>query len=103
MGPVKHAVRATLPTGSAMVETLSEGAPFELDRVDDAGIRVRLGRKRTPTRLSWACLEGVVPFLRGRGWVAAGGKNDVRGEAGKLDEHLKTPGLCKEKPLQYVE
>jgi len=88
VGPVEQLVRARFPTGRADLETLSQGAPFILTW-DAKGIRVFLGKKRTPSRLSWYCLEGVPGHLRGQGWMPAGGMNDVRGEPGTLDEHLK--------------
>jgi hypothetical protein len=56
---------------------------------DAQGIRLFLGRRRTPTRLRWACLEGVPGVLRGKGWMLVGGQKDVAGEPGTLDEHLK--------------
>jgi len=45
-----------------------------LDRVDEKGIVLLLGKGRFYTPLTWECLEGIVPFLRRRpGWVSAGG------------------------------
>ncbi len=88
MGPVEQAVRAAFPSGRANLETLSHGAPF-IVTTDSKGIRVLLGKKHTPSRLSWSCLEGIPGHLQGQGWMLAGGMNDVRGEPGTLDEHLK--------------
>lgn len=88
MGPVEQAIRARFPTRHADLETLSHGAPFELTW-DEKGIIVHLGKQRTPSRLSWSCLEGVPGHLRGEGWMLAGGMNRVTGEPGTLDEHLK--------------
>lgn len=88
MGPVEQAIRARFPSRHAHLETLSQGARFEL-AWDDKGILVYLGQQRTPSRLSWACLEGVRGHLRGQGWMLAGGMNRVTGEPGTLDEQLK--------------
>ena len=60
-----------------------------LDQIDGRGI-VLLLAMRWATRLSWECLEGVVPFLRERdGWVRAGGVHSLHSESGSLDEYLK--------------
>ena len=49
-----------------------------------------LGKGQHPARLSWGCLEGVVPFIeRAGGDVRIGGQNDVEGIPGTLDEYLK--------------
>jgi hypothetical protein len=88
MGPVENTVRAAFPTGVAELETISSGAPFGM-AWDGKGIRVFLGTKRKPSRLSWGCLEGVPSHLRGRGWVPVGGKKSVIGEPNTFDEYLK--------------
>jgi hypothetical protein len=88
MGPVEDAIRMKFPTRRADLETLSNGAPFSVTW-DGKGIIVYLGKQRTPSRLSWSCLEGVPRHLRGQGWMLAGGLNRVTGEPGTLDEHLK--------------
>ena len=41
-------------------------------RVDEKGIVLLLGQQEAWTPLTWACLEGVVTFLAGRGWVKIG-------------------------------
>lgn len=71
MGPVERAIRAKLSAGSRF-HTISRPSPFLLDKIDGNGIVLNLAM-RWPTRLSWECLEGTVPFLRARGWVRAGG------------------------------
>lgn len=88
MGPVEKAIRERFPSRHADLQTLSTGAPFEL-AWDEKGILVYLGKQRTPSRLSWVCLEGVPGHLKGQGWMLAGGMNKVTGEPGTLDEHLK--------------
>jgi hypothetical protein len=89
MGPVEQAIRATFNT-PATLHTLGQRKPFVMDRVDHDGIVLLLGAQRNYTPLRWECLEGIVPFLRGRpGWVPAGGTYVVGGELGTLDEYLK--------------
>lgn len=88
MGPVEQAIRARFPARRADLETLSHRAPFVVTW-DEKGIILYLGQQRTPSRLSWSCLEGVPNHLRGQGWMLAGGMNRVTGEPGTLDEHLK--------------
>lgn len=88
MGPVQQAIQTAFRDRRTDLETLSYGAPFILTW-DAKGIRVLPGRKQTPSRLTWACLEGVPDFLRGKDWIMAGGQKGVRGEPGTLDEYLK--------------
>lgn len=90
MGPVEIAVRAVFPKLPAVLHTYGQNTTFVLSRIDAAGIVLLLGAQKTPTALRWACLEGVPAFLHGRGWVSAGGGRTVEGQAGTLDEYLKT-------------
>jgi hypothetical protein len=72
------------------LRTYGQGKPFVLQTIDADGIVLLLGRQEAHTRITWACLESVVPFLRSRrGWVPAGGQHSVSGEPGTLDAHLK--------------
>ena len=89
MGPVERAIRATF-NAPATLFTFGQRKPFVLSRIDSDGIVLLLGDGAWHTRLTWECLESVVPFLRGHpGWVPAGGKFSVAGEPGTLDQHLK--------------
>jgi hypothetical protein len=87
VGPVERAIRANLSTG-ARLHTISRPSPFLLDKIDGRGIVLKLAMKWA-TRLSWECLEGTAPFLRGRGWVRAGGVHSIHSIPGSLDEYLK--------------
>jgi hypothetical protein len=69
---------------------LVNGKPFVLERIDENGIVLLLGKKRNYTPLGWDCLEGLIAFLQRRpGWVPAGGTYVVGGEPDTLDEYLK--------------
>jgi hypothetical protein len=82
---VRQALRAP-----ATLHTYGQRKPFVLQAIDTAGIVLLLGRNEAYTRITWACLESIVPFLRSRGgWVPAGGQHSAAGEPGTLDEHLK--------------
>lgn len=87
MGPVESAIRQRLAPGQSL--RTSQGAAFEIARIDSRGVALLFGASRTPTRLSWSCLEGVLPYLDGRGWVRIGGAYDVAGDVGTLDGYLK--------------
>ena len=90
MGPVEQAVRSRLATGTRL-HTRSRPAPFLLSQVGAAGIVLDLAmRHRTP--IAWDCLENVVPFLRGRGWVRCAGRHSTEAEPGSFDEYLKHNG-----------
>lgn len=88
MGPVERAIRKTF-SPPVSLRTLAQGSGFELETLDDRGIRLLRGERR-PTRLSWECLEGVPAYLRQHpGWIPAGGSHVGAGAPGTLDEHLK--------------
>ena len=90
MGPVEKAIRASVVQGQVM-HTPSRNAPFVIDRIDSQGIVLLLGRGEWPTRLTWECLEGVVPFIDSHGGIVdIGGRHDVVGNPGTLDEYLKS-------------
>ena len=45
---------------------------FIVGSVDSAGVMLLFGPKRTPTDFPWHVLEGVVDYLKGRGWIPVG-------------------------------
>ena len=90
MGPVETAIRRRFDA-PVTLHTYGQRRPFVLESLGDRGIVLLLGTQRNYTPLSWECLEGVVPFLRGHpGWVHAGGTYEVSGATDTLDEHLKS-------------
>ena len=60
-----------------------------MDRIDQRGVVLVLGKGGWHTRLSWECLEGIVPFLSARSWTIIGGRFETPGGPGTLDEYLK--------------
>jgi hypothetical protein len=88
-GPVEKAVRGAVAPGDKLL-TPTQRQPFIVKTIDPDGVVLLLGQKQSPIRLGWDCLEEVVPFIDGLGGdVKIGGKNDVDGTPGTLDEHLK--------------
>src|SRR5947209_108614 len=87
-GLVESAIRRTLEEGSALT-TPSRGARFSVAQLDSAGIVLLLGEKEAWTPLRWDCLEGVVPFLRGRGWVEIGSLHSTEVNPAVLDAYLR--------------
>ena len=87
-GQVQRAIRAAVPSG-ARLSTPARGAPFVVARVDDRGIVLLLGEQQAWTPLTWDCLEGIVPFLAGKGWVEIGSRYETRVDPNTLDGYLK--------------
>ena len=89
MGPVEGAIRKSVHDGEQLA-TPCEHKPFWVRRVSAEGIVLDLGEERTPTLFGWACLEGIVPFLKGRGSVRINGTGKSTAiRAGTLDSYLK--------------
>lgn len=88
MGPVEQAFRARLQAPHTY-RTISRRVPFALRSMGHDGIVIELGDRRTPTSVSWECLESVPPFMRAhRGWVKSGGVHNADAEPGTLHAHL---------------
>lgn len=89
MCSVEELIRARFHgAGPLRLYTFGRRVPFYL-WIREAGITLELGAKRTPSNLSWPCLEGIVAFLRPHpAGVKAGGQHD-EGEPGTLDEYTK--------------
>jgi hypothetical protein len=87
VGPIESAVRSAIAPGQRLA-TPSQGAPFKVEQIDHEGV-VLLLAERWWTRLSWECLEGIGPFLQGRGWTPIGSKYATEGTPGTLDGYLK--------------
>ncbi|HAX82055.1 MAG TPA: hypothetical protein DCY40_05775 [Actinobacteria bacterium] len=88
MGPVQLAVRSRLRQGQVL-HTPTQQKPFKVGRIDGDGVVLLLGKGERPVPLGWDCLEGVVPFLAERGTIDIGGRHEVAGNPGTLDEYLK--------------
>ena len=87
-GPVQRAIRLALRQGQ-ILHTPSQRKPFRIGIIDGRGVELLLGVGDWPTRLSWECLEGIVPFLTERGTTPIGGRHSSVPNPGTLDEHLK--------------
>ena len=58
MGPLQQAIRTNLRAPRTL-HTLGQGKPFVLERIDENGIVLLLGKRRNYTPLGWECLEIV--------------------------------------------
>jgi hypothetical protein len=86
---VEKEIRRSINPGEQL-RTPGQKKPFWVDQIDGQGLVLLLGKGKWATRISWECLEGVVPFIRARGGeVPIGGRHDVKGNPGTLDEWLK--------------
>lgn len=88
MNRIEPAVRHHCSSGMRL-STPSGRGEFSVKLIDEKGVILLLGAKEAATRISWECLEGVDPYLRGRGWVEIGSVFDARSKSGTLDEYLK--------------
>lgn len=98
--PVETAIRGTIHEGECL-STPSKGSPFCVAKISIDGIVLELGEQRTATRFTWACLEGVLPFLAKHGKVriiGAGMSTEI--VPGTLDGYLK--GCVQRYTASYV-
>jgi hypothetical protein len=88
-GPVEKAIRTAIHPGQTL-ETPSQSKPFTVETIDSNGVVLLLGEGQWQTRLTWECLEGIVPYLREHGGkVDIGSQHTVKGRPGTLDAYLK--------------
>ena len=90
MGPIEAAIRRAVHEGDCL-HTPSQSKPFWMAKISGDGVVLELGAKRTPTPLTWACLEGILPFLaqhEGSVPINGSGKDQLIVE-GTLDGYLK--------------
>lgn len=89
-GFVESAIRKTITPGEWLkTPDTYKGAPFQVANIDSDGIILLFGKKRTPTRITWKCLEGIPAFLRGKGWVVIGTIFYTWSNPATLDGYLK--------------
>jgi hypothetical protein len=98
-GPVETAIRERLASGTHL-PTPTERATFEISEMTPDALILLFGPKKTRTAISWACLEGVPDYLRGRQWMRIGTNRDVQGDQDALDGYLK--GFIKRQTADYV-
>ncbi|MCU7729823.1 hypothetical protein ODJ79_39415 [Actinoplanes sp. KI2] len=98
-GPVEAAVRARLEP-EAQLPTPTERATFQIGAMTSDALILLFGPKKTRTAISWACLEGIPDYLRGRQWVRVGANRDVQGDQDALDGYVKQ--FIKRQTADYV-
>lgn len=88
MGPVESAIRRSIRPGDDL-ETPAKRKLFTVDAIDENGVVLLFGRKKTSTRFNWASLEGVRTTFLHSGWIVIGGRREVQGNPGTLDSYVK--------------
>lgn len=88
MGPIQQAIRANVTAGSKLT-TPSQGKPFIVATIDDAGVALLLGAQRTRIPIRWSVLEGIGTEFGGKGWIPIGGVYDNSSTPGRLDAYMK--------------
>ena len=88
--PVERAIRQRITEGEILyTPDLTKAAPFKVKSIDEKEIALLFGKKETPTRFSWACLEGIPAFLRGKDWVEIRMTFNTKGMPNTFDEYMK--------------
>lgn len=88
MGPVESAIRESIRAGENL-KTPAQKKSFTVETINDKGVVLLLGRKRTRTPFSWEALEGVRIEFVNSGWIAIGGDRNAQGNPGTLDGYVK--------------
>lgn len=89
-GLVETAIRSKISPGQLLkTPDIQKSASFDVERLDTEGMVLLFGKKKTPTKISWQCLEGIPAFLKGKGWVEVGTVYYTSANPGTLDEYLK--------------
>lgn len=89
MESIERAVRRAIVPGTELATPTGRGT-FIVHELRPDALVLLLGQSRAWTSLAWSQLEGIMPYLAGRGWVTVGGKYDVDSDQGTLDAYLKT-------------
>ncbi|MGI5499502.1 hypothetical protein [Lentzea sp. CA-135723] len=98
-GPVEAAIRAQIPPGTRL-PTPSGRATFVVHELGASELVLLFGPKQNRTTFTWACLEGLMDFLRKRDWIRIGANRDVHGDQAALDGYLKR--YVKRQTANYV-
>jgi hypothetical protein len=98
-GPIETAIRERI-TPESELPTPTGQASFGISEMTLGSLVLLFGPKKARTPISWACLEGIPDYLRGRHWVPIGANRDVQGGQDTLDGYLK--GFIKRQTANYV-
>ena len=99
MGQVQRQVRRHCAEGEN-IPTSTGRSYFTVIAIRPEGIRVSSGQWQS-SMITWDVLEGVVPYLSGKGDVEIGAVNDRLGKPGTLDDYFKQH-LTKSRVVTYV-
>ncbi|MEU4160824.1 hypothetical protein [Actinoplanes sp. NPDC026670] len=99
MTSVEAAIRKQLTPGTRL-PTPTGRSTFEISEMTADSLILLFGPKKTRTPISWACLEGIPDYLRGRQWIRIGANRDVQGDQDALDGYLK--GFIKRQTADYI-
>src|SRR4051794_39565264 len=99
MAIAESAIRSAVKSGNILY-TAARRQPFLVQTVDASGVILLFGPDQWRTSISWQQLEGAVDFLRGRDWVACGGKHSLDSESETLESYIKP--LVKRSSANYL-
>ena len=99
IGQVQRQIRRHCTEGET-IPTSTGRSYFTVIGIGLEGIRVSSGEWQSPM-ITWEVLEGVVPYLSGKGNVEIGAVNAAAGKPGTLDDYFKRH-LTKSRVVTYV-
>ena len=84
---VMRILSATIKKG-IVLNTPSQNKPFEVAYVSNNEVVLLLGSSKSKTPIPSGCWNGIIAFLKGKGWVEIGAIHSVTGKPGTLEDYI---------------